>query len=1104
MKAVSSLLEMKKDWPGRCEKGKTFPQQRFPTVTAGNSSRSNMDLHEVQTGKCVNHVAHPGRLGVLTGAILETWCPMAEVNWGSEVEFVDVAQLHEFDPKAHPDVDSDVRSGRYGTIDDLRRRITFEKLRGLLTDVFYSMKTSEIDFYPHQFKPVLRFIESATNRLLIADEVGLGKTIESGLIWTEWQAREKARRLLVVCEPTICPKWLRELQERFQLPAEYADAKRLADLLDLFDRRGPGLSFVLVTSYQALRPFRKERALLEALRESGDEIDPGRQRLPPRVKLLQRLSEWDSADHFIDLVVFDEATAMKNTASASYAVGEVLSAAAGATLCLSATPIHNQSRDLYALLRLIDPEVFRDQFVFDLLRGQNLPVVRLQNALSQPGWRPQEVRPLIEALSEGESRRQLLEVLAQFDGTPRQRVELRHAVERMNLLGNFINRTRKREVIENRVIRLPVTFPVEFKPEEAAFYKAVLALVRSEVRNRGDRVTSFHLIHPAMRMSSCLPGIALEVREGRWGGFEEMQLLAEDFASEFDEEGEGQIPPPAGLSELSRFDFEKHDSKYAALREALRLITEKGKLPSDKGGNIAVASTDKIIIFAFFKSTIRYLHRRLEADGFRVVAVTGDITDKDERDRILQRFGEDQNRILLCSEIGAAGVDLQFARVVVNYDLPWNPMKVEQRIGRIDRIGQEAATVAIVNFHVRDTIDGIIFSHLYSKIGVFEQTIGALEGILGEEVAKLTAQIFREDLTPEQVAQRADQTAGAVLERARQEAELEQSAGALIAFQDLLSEQIGESQRLGRFIKPRELRLHLDDFLSARFTGSDACLLVWGNPAPDCLELTLSFRALSSFEDFCRLHDYEWPDGFSRTTRSAVLTLDPAVHQRLKRQFRRLTLVTHLHPFFRWITAENERATNNWHKVSAVRVMSSDFTPGLYFYLIYRLTLDGITRRDGFHYGLKSLATGEVLTGIRAEALLNQSLDDGESAFLRQPADHSPDLAQLRELLARELKAAQRAFREDQAQKLEIRRRQITSHFDRRIEAQRRRIATLERSPDAARRGLPGFKRQLENLVTERERQLERLRQKAASISERFAEVACGLLEVRAGGGANV
>src|SRR5262245_14903440 len=144
-----------------------------------------MSPADIKEGVAVFHRANPGRFGFLTGHFIEAIGVMAEVDWADKVQLEDVSQLELRSEHVRATMDSEVKAGRYGTVEDLRRRVTFEKLRGTLTDVFYSMKTSEIDFYAHQFKPVLRFIESATNRLLIADEVGLGKTIEAGLIWTE-------------------------------------------------------------------------------------------------------------------------------------------------------------------------------------------------------------------------------------------------------------------------------------------------------------------------------------------------------------------------------------------------------------------------------------------------------------------------------------------------------------------------------------------------------------------------------------------------------------------------------------------------------------------------------------------------------------------------------------------------------------------------------------------------------------------------------------------------------------------------------------------------------------------------------------------------------
>jgi SNF2 family DNA or RNA helicase len=116
-----------------------------------------------------------------------------------------------------------------GTDADLRRTLTLEKVRGRLTNVFYSMESSNTDFHTHQFKPVLKFLESPVGRLLIADEVGLGKTIEALFIWKELQAREMARRLLIVCPAVLQEKWQDDLSQKFSL---HADILRVGDLYD--------------------------------------------------------------------------------------------------------------------------------------------------------------------------------------------------------------------------------------------------------------------------------------------------------------------------------------------------------------------------------------------------------------------------------------------------------------------------------------------------------------------------------------------------------------------------------------------------------------------------------------------------------------------------------------------------------------------------------------------------------------------------------------------------------------------------------------------------------------------------------------------------------
>ena len=120
---------------------------------------------------------------------------------------------------------------------------------------------------------------------------------------------------------------------------------------------------------------------------------------------------------------------------------------------------------------------------------------------------------------------------------------------------------------------------------------------------------------------------------------------------------------------------------------------------------------------------------------------------------------------MLASEIAAEGLDFEFANVMVNYDLPWNPMRVEQRIGRLDRYGQRSPTIHIVNFSVEDTIEERILDRLYTRIGIFEAAIGDLESILGDEIETLTRELLRPGLTPEEEAVIIDQAAENIVRR---------------------------------------------------------------------------------------------------------------------------------------------------------------------------------------------------------------------------------------------------------------------------------------------------------------------------------------------------
>lgn len=1063
--------------------------------------------NQITKGLVVYVENNPNRFGTLTGRTRQTLAFFAEVNWGVQRDYVDIRHLVLHNPEAVGDLDYEIANHRYGTIQDLRRRMTYEKLRGLLTNVFYSMRTAEIDFYPHQFKPVLRFVESATNRLLIADEVGLGKTIEAGLIWTEWQAREKARRLLIVCPPSLEPKWIRELQERFQINAEKADADDLLSMYDRFRNR-PGISFALVGSYTSLRPYMTEMAYIR----EDEEVQ--RQKISSRAKLLKALRALEDEEFmpgatpagqkFFDMVVFDEAHWMRNTGTSTYEMGEILSWAAKAVVCLSATPVHNKSRDLYALLRLIDPDVFRDQFVFEQLRDSNLPFIQFQNLLSQPRWRIDDVKRETENLPESTWKEKIKGILNEFQDTPEKRVELRHVAEKLNLLGNFINRTRKRDVIENRVIRQPVTLQVRFTPEEGALYEAVLEQVRVHVRRSGDRLTSFHLISPALQMASCLPVVADDFKNGRWGSLEPREQQASEWSDELFP-AETFERPQVLQQQLLQYNFTENDSKYERLRGVIRAIEQQEEIQSDAGERIKIQKGDKIIIFAFFKQTIAYLSRRFKQDGIKAIDLTGDITDREQRDEILRKFESDENRILICSEIGAEGVDLQFARILINYDLPWNPMRVEQRIGRIDRIGQKSDRIIIINFQILDTIDGRIYEHLYRKIGIFEHSIGALEGILGDAAQKLYEEILSKNLTPEQIDQRAEQTADAVSAQARLQSDLENSAENLYAFQDILNQQIEDGRRLERFIKPEELEAHFIDFLDKRYGQQDACEMIRDNPFPRCFLLKISFRAKSDFETFCSAQDYAWPEGIDASLGYSRITFDPKVHEEFKHRDRKLVLINHLHPVIRWISKENEGENEKWGRLSAVKIRAVMkpaidgeaaqylLQPGKYLYLIVRTAFRGITNREQFQYNVMKLENGVLLRGTEAEWVVNQLINQGENLFPQPIEGLAEAIATIRHDSDQEIAKAQKAFQEDQNTKYQIRKDQADRFFSRKIGIQRQRIQTAEMT---GRKGAAGFRAILERLEQEREEQARKLKAKIDNLEFKFSEVAGGYVEV--------
>ena len=187
---------------------------------------------------------------------------------------------------------------------------------------------------------------------------------------------------------------------------------------------------------------------------------------------------------------------------------------------------------------------------------------------------------------------------------------------------------------------------------------------------------------------------------------------------------------------------------------------------------------------------------------------------------VIDKFREDSElRVLLTSEIASEGVDLQFSRILMNYDLPWNPMKIEQRIGRIDRIGQKAEKISVINLGYSDTIDERIYTLLLEKLKIFERALGGMEAILGDKINELTSELLSNSLTPDEEKQRINAKRVAIGNIRKQQEELEQKAHHLIAHGGYILERVKEAHEFSHRITERDIKLYVKDYLDRYCEG---------------------------------------------------------------------------------------------------------------------------------------------------------------------------------------------------------------------------------------------------------------------------------------------
>ena len=175
--------------------------------------------------------------------------------------------------------------------------------------------------------------------------------------------------------------------------------------------------------------------------------------------------------------------------------------------------------------------------------------------------------------------------------------------------------------------------------------------------------------------------------------------------------------------------------------------------------------------------------------------------------------------MLLSSKVGSEGIDLQFCWVIVNYDLPWNPMRLEQRIGRVDRLGQKSPKVVILNLIYEGTIDELIYQRLYKRLGIGERALGEFEAVLGEPIREMTLKLVDPTLTDEQKKDAIDKARQVAANLRQEEEKLEAEAGSLIKHGDYILEKIKEARDLNRWLHADDIFIYVRDRLQRSFRG---------------------------------------------------------------------------------------------------------------------------------------------------------------------------------------------------------------------------------------------------------------------------------------------
>lgn len=584
-------------------------------------------------------------------------------------------------------------------------------------DELSSLSNSRVEIKPHQVAVVHRVTTSFPHRFLLADEVGLGKTIEAALTIKELKARGVASRVLVLVPSNIVSQWQFELKTKFNLVfSHYTRAT-----VDFLGASNPGENVWTLN----------DNVIASTTFAAHDEVR--RQEIA--------VAGWD-------LVVLDEAHHARriwqgggrysttNLYTLTQALSDPTNGGAANLLLLTATPMQLDTFELYSLLELLDPTLFPDFGDFEQHRAALAGLNTTADAIRR--W---------AALDTGERARAQLDA-ARWLEVPPSDLDPRLLTEddRQSVVDDLSEKHRLSQVlIRNRkavvggfMPRVPVVWPVQMTEQEWEAYDATTEYVRSGFArahaNRNNALGFLMAVFQKLNSSS-----SRALRESLRKRVERLEsaLDAAGLATDVEDADLEEQPVEQALGDLLALrDREAKDDEIAELRRLVGLldaieVDSKAQVLAQQLTMIAVEEPDaKVLIFTQFVNTLQYLRSQVPVD-WQVHTFYGGMSPE-EKDQAVRRFHDGLGpQVLISTEAGGEGRNFQFAHILVNYDLPWNPMKIEQRIGRLDRIGQKHP-VKIINFAILGTIEERVLDVLSRRIRVFEETIGGLDPILGE------------------------------------------------------------------------------------------------------------------------------------------------------------------------------------------------------------------------------------------------------------------------------------------------------------------------------------------------------------------------------------